>query len=159
MDVSGPLRLGIDLVDIARFARVADDPGGCRLVFTAAELAHADTLGEGRRREYLAGRFCAKEATAKALGRGFSQGLYWHDIEVTGDAYGAPRVALSGGAQAVAARSHVERVDLSLSHQAGLAVCVAIAVSPAERPPCPRRPAVRRRAEPREHNHPLRCAR
>ena len=155
--MSGPLRLGVDLVDIARFARIAGHPGGCRLVFTRAELAHADTLGETRRREYLAGRFCAKEATAKALGCGFGQGLLWRDIEVIGDAHGKPLAALSGGAQAVATRSRVERVELSLSHQGGLVVCVAVAVAHAERRPCPRGTGIRRRAEPHQRHRLLGC--
>lgn len=121
------MRVGVDLLEIARFARIAAHPGGRRIVFSAAELAHAETLGAPRRTEYLAGRFCAKEASAKALGRGLGQGLVWHEIEVLTDAHGAPRVRLGGGALAVAERAGVERIDLSLSHHGGLVVCVAIA--------------------------------
>jgi holo-[acyl-carrier protein] synthase len=74
------VRIGIDLLDVARFGRVAAHPGGRRIVFTTAELAYADTLAGARRAEHLAGRFCAKEATAKLLGSGFGQGLVWRDI-------------------------------------------------------------------------------
>jgi holo-[acyl-carrier protein] synthase len=122
------MRLGVDLAEIARISRIAAHPGGRRLVFTAAELAHADTLGRRRANEYLAGRFCAKEAVAKVLGRGLGQGLVWRDIEVLGDRYGAPSVTLRGGARAVAGKARIDRVDVSLSHQAGLVVCVAAAV-------------------------------
>jgi len=122
------MRIGTDLVDVARFARIAAHPGGRRLVFTAAELAAADTLGERRRAEYLAGRFCAKEAVAKALGRGLGQGLVWRDIEVLGNAYGAPVATVRGGALAIAAEQRIERIEVSLSHQGGLVFCVAVAV-------------------------------
>jgi holo-[acyl-carrier protein] synthase len=122
------MRIGIDLLDMARFARIAAHPAGRRLVFTAAELVRADALGEQRRNEYLAGRFCAKEAVAKALGRGLGQGLVWHDIEVVGDANGAPVVTVRGGALAVATRERIERIQVSLSHQGGLVVCVAVAI-------------------------------
>ncbi|MFJ9718466.1 holo-ACP synthase [Streptomyces sp. NPDC101213] len=121
------MRIGVDLLEIDRFARIAAHPGGRRIVFSAAELARADGLGAGRRTEFLAGRFCAKEASAKALGRGLGQGLVWHEIEVLSDAHGAPRVLLRGGALAVAEQAGIERIDVSLSHHAGLVVCVAIA--------------------------------
>jgi holo-[acyl-carrier protein] synthase len=122
------MKIGIDLVDIARFARIAAHPVGRRLVFTAAELVRADTLGGQRRSEYLAGRFCAKEAVAKALGRGLGQGLVWRDIEVVGDTYGAPAVTVRGGALEVATRERIEHIEVSLSHQGGLVVCVAVAM-------------------------------
>lgn len=122
------MRIGVDLLAIDdRFARIAAHPAGRRIVFSAAELSRADALGAARRTEFLAGRFCAKEASAKALGRGLGQGLVWHEIEVLGDAHGAPRVRLGGGALDVAAQAGIERIDLSLSHHAGLVVCVAIA--------------------------------
>jgi holo-[acyl-carrier protein] synthase len=121
------MRVGVDLLEIARFAKIAAHPGGRRIVFSAAELAHAETFGAARREEYLAGRFCAKEASAKALGRGLGQGLVWREIEVLTDAHGAPRVQLGGGALAVAEQAGIERIDLSLSHHGGLVVCVAIA--------------------------------
>jgi holo-[acyl-carrier protein] synthase len=135
------MRLGIDLVDVARFARIARHPYGRRLVFTAAELAYADALGEARRTEHLAGRFCAKEATAKALGRGLGQGLVWRDIEVVHDAWGAPGVVLRGGARTVAARERINEVHLSLSHQGGFVVCVAAALPPAPACGCAGHPA------------------
>lgn len=122
------MRLGVDLLDIARFARIAARPRGLRLAFTAAELAEAEDLGDQRRAEFLAGRFCAKEATAKALGRGLGQGLSWRDIEVLRDGFGAPRVVLGGGARSVAEQYGVHVVEVSLSHQGGWVVAVALAL-------------------------------
>lgn len=139
------MRLGVDLLDIDRFARIAAHPGGRRIVFSAREQAHADTLGEPRRTEYLAGRFCAKEAAAKALGRGFGQGLVWRDIEVLADAHGAPVVCLSAGAADVAEQAGVAGIALTLSHHGGLVVCVAVAM-PAVDVPCD--PACRRLPHP-----------
>ncbi|MFC6599336.1 holo-ACP synthase [Kitasatospora paranensis] len=133
------MRVGIDLLEIARITRIAAHSGGRRIVFSTAELAYADTLGAVRCTEYLAGRFCAKEATAKALGRGLGQGLTWREIEVLADAHGAPQVLLSGGARTVAEQAGIGRIDLSLSHQGGLVVCVAVALpreAPAPASPC-----------------------
>src|SRR5262245_66662879 len=96
------MRLGVDLQSVSRFARIARHPRYRSLVFTKAELAGATRLGEARHVEWLAGRFCAKEAVAKVLGRGFWQGLLWRDIEVVSDEWGAPMVTLSGGAHRIA---------------------------------------------------------
>jgi len=127
------MRIGVDLTEIARISRIAAHPAGRRLAFTEAELGHADTLGDKRRTEFLAGRFCAKEAVAKALGHGLGQGLVWRDIEVLSGPLGAPEVRLGGGADAIAARAGIERIDLSLSHTGGFVVGVAIALLRTER--------------------------
>ncbi len=44
---------------------------------------------------HFAGRFCAKEAVAKALGTGFGAHLSWHDLEILNDEHGKPSVFLS----------------------------------------------------------------
>jgi holo-[acyl-carrier protein] synthase len=123
------MRIGVDLMSVSRFARVAAHRRYRTVVFTAAELAEANTLAEPRFTERLAGRFCAKEAVAKALGRGFGQGLSWRDIEVTADDWGAPTVALHRGARVVADEAGVRKVQLSLTHQNDLVVCVATAIT------------------------------
>lgn len=123
------MRIGVDLISVSRFARVAAHRRYRTVVFTSAELAEADTMAEPRRGERLAGRFCAKEAVAKALGRGFGQGLSWRDIEVTADDWGAPTVALHRGARRVADEAGVHTVKLSLTHHSDLVVCVATALT------------------------------
>jgi holo-[acyl-carrier protein] synthase len=98
-------------------------------VFTEAELAGSQGLGEARHTEWLAGRFCAKEAAAKVLGRGFwQQGLRWRDIEVVSDEWGAPVVTLSGGARRIADSAGIANIALTLSHHNDLVVCVATGV-------------------------------
>jgi holo-[acyl-carrier protein] synthase len=86
-------------------------------------------MAQARRAERLAGRFCAKEAVAKALGRGFGQGLSWRDIEVTADDWGAPTVALHRGARRVADEAGVHAVKLSPTPHRDLVVCVATALT------------------------------
>ncbi len=122
------MRIGIDLLDMARFDHIAAHPAGRRIVFTPAELEYADTLAGPRRAEHLAGRFCAKEATAKMLGHGLGQGLVWRDIEILRNALGGPGVRLRGGAQRIAERLGVTCVQVSMSHQGGLVVCVVATV-------------------------------
>ncbi len=143
------MRIGVDLLSVSRFRPVAGHPRYRTVLFTEAELAQADRLGPERYGERLAGRFCAKEATCKLLGRGFGQGLRWRDIEVTSDRWGAPVVRLTGGARRLADAAGLRDVVVTLTHQADLVVAVAVGL-PARATTVPpralrhRRPATRR---------------
>jgi len=128
------MRLGVDLMSVSRFARIAEHHRYRALVFTERELSQAGRLGSQRYLERLAGRFCVKEATCKLLGRGFGQGLRWPDIEVGTDAWGAPAVTLSGGARRLADEAGLQEIAVTLSHQVDLVVAVA-AADHGRRPP------------------------
>ncbi|WP_019435813.1 4'-phosphopantetheinyl transferase superfamily protein [Streptomyces sp. AA0539] len=121
------MRIGVDLQTVSRFARVAARERLRGLLFTEAELDHADRLGPRRATEWLAGRFSAKEAVYKLLGRGFGQGPRWREIEVLSDRWGAPAVTLEGEARRLADRAGLRAVTVTLTHQADLVVAVAAA--------------------------------
>ena len=113
--------VGVDVVDVARFARVlARTPRLAQRLFTEAEA----TLG---RVESLAARFAAKEAVAKALGA--PGGLRWVDAEVVSAASGRPCLALHGGVAEEATAQGITRWHLSLSHDGGIATAVVVAES------------------------------
>ena len=92
--------IGSDLCDIRRIEKALTRFGDRFLnrVFTQTEQSKA------RRRPVmaptLAKRFAAKEACAKALGTGFSRGVFLHDIGVVNLLSGQPSLELTGGAQA-----------------------------------------------------------
>ncbi len=121
------MKIGVDLLSVSRFSRVAQHHRYRTLVFTETELAQAGQLGSARYTERLAGRFCVKEATCKLLGRGFGQGLRWRDIEVTNDEWGAPVVTLTGGARQLAEQANLHDITVTLTHQVDLVVAVAAA--------------------------------
>jgi holo-[acyl-carrier protein] synthase len=121
------IRIGVDLMGVSRFAPIAAHERYRTLLFTPAELAQAAGLSPAQYTQRLAGRFSAKEAVCKMLGRGFCQGLVWRDIEVTADSWGAPQVTLTGGARQVAEQAGVGPIALTLTHQADLVVAVAVA--------------------------------
>src|SRR5690625_4977907 len=65
-------------------------------VLTERELERYAFFDNKRRRiEYLAGRFAAKEACAKALGTGIGKLSFQH-IEVMNDQQGAPYIVVEG---------------------------------------------------------------
>jgi holo-[acyl-carrier protein] synthase len=93
--------LGSDLCNIERIANSLERFGERfeNRVFTEIERAKAK-----RRPFTVAGtyakRFAAKEAFSKAVGTGFSRGVFMKDIGVVNAPSGAPTLALTGGAKA-----------------------------------------------------------
>lgn len=121
--------IGVDVVDIARFERAMSRTPrlGARL-FTASELVKD---GKPRSLRSLAGRFAAKEALIKAFGD--SEGVHWQDIRVVNDDLGSPAFELSGSTLEVAAAKGIDRMHLSMTHDAGLSIAYVIAESRGDR--------------------------
>ena len=117
--------VGTDLVEVERVAQTVArfGPRFLERVFTQEELR------ESRRRiTWLAGRFAAKEACAKALGTGIGAAVAWRDMQVLRQPGGKPSLRLLGDAAARAASLHIVQMDVSISHthQYALAVVVAL---------------------------------
>jgi holo-[acyl-carrier protein] synthase len=101
--------LGIDLVEIARIERAMRKPRFLNRILTEAERSQNLTPA------YVAGRWAAKEAVAKAV----DIGLNWHDVVVVSTPTGAPVVhcrKLKPG----------QSLLVSISHERNHAVAVAI---------------------------------
>lgn len=94
------LGIGSDITDARRVAEVLERHGErfIERVFTPVERAKSER--RKRRAESYAKRFAAKEACAKALGTGLSQGVFWRDMGVVNLPSGAPTMLLTGGAKA-----------------------------------------------------------
>ena len=123
------LGTGIDLTDVDRIRHMLAEHGE-RFVsrcFTAAERAYCEQSTR-RRAEHYAARFAAKEAVLKALGTGLRDGITWTDIEVTRSDTGQPGIELAGRAAMRAARLGIGAWQVSLSHTAGTAAAVVIAL-------------------------------
>lgn len=90
--------VGTDLVEIARMEAVVDRQGErfIQRILTPAEQTVYHNLAHPAR--FLAKRFAAKEAVAKALGTGIGRGVSWQDIQIENHDTGAPHVTLTGGA-------------------------------------------------------------
>ena len=114
---------GADLCDIRRIEQVMTRFGERFLqrVFTEAERARA-----GRRHPRIqpgtyAKRFAAKEACSKALGTGFSRGVFHSDMGVVNLPSGQPTLQLTGGAAArlreITPPGRVARIHLTLTDE------------------------------------------
>ncbi|WP_426313335.1 holo-ACP synthase [Methylobacterium fujisawaense] len=122
--------IGSDLCDIRRIARTLERHGArfTHRVFTEGERARCDR--RAARAEGYARRFAAKEACAKALGTGFSAGVFWRDMEVVNLPSGQPTLRLVGGAAARLAEllpaGHAARLHVSLTDDPPMAQAFVI---------------------------------
>lgn len=122
------LGIGIDLVEIAKIERSMQSPAFMRKVFTQAEVEDCASLKN--KAERLAGKFAAKEAFMKAVGRGLRQGLWFGQIEVLHDEATRPYLKITGEAERQAQRLNVGCTHLSISHAGGMAAAIVILESP-----------------------------
>ena len=88
--------IGIDIIDVSRIETIFNKYGKkfiskcfsdheCNLFFSEVNVNKIN---------FLAKRFAAKEACAKALGTGFSKGIFMKDIQVENDINGKPKLKL-----------------------------------------------------------------
>jgi holo-[acyl-carrier protein] synthase len=121
---------GVDLAEVERIQRALEDPRiGRRFrqrVFTEKEIAYCENKRRGKYESY-AGRFAAKEAVMKALGRGWGSKVCWLDIEVVRARSGKPEIALHDKTAQLADQLGIRRWALSITHtkQHGLAYVIA----------------------------------
>lgn len=111
------LSVGTDLVALGRIEKAMGRSGFIERILTERERGRALT------KEYVGGRWAAKEAVAKCLmGRG-SGPLGWHDVEV---------ISGEGGEPLVEVNERVLTSDLgvlvSISHERDYAVAFAVLV-------------------------------
>lgn len=117
------LGIGTDMVRIARMERPLTRPHFMQRVFTPEEReilrCSADPM------QWAAGRWAAKEAVAKAMGCGLS-GCPLEDVSILPDAKGAPQVHLNGRARERLRCMGGSQVWISIAHEAGMALAVAV---------------------------------
>ena len=96
-------------------------------LFTAGEQAYCEA--RKHRATHYAARFAVKEAVMKVLGTGWARGVRWVDIEVVRERGQAPQVVLHGATARIAAEQGIDRIHVSITHDAGLALAFCVAES------------------------------
>lgn len=120
--------VGADLVEVERITQTVQrfGPRFLQRIFTPEELQESRS-----RMTWLAGRFAAKEACAKALGTGVGAHAAWRDMRVLRQPNGKPELRLSGDAAARAAMLGLTSFDLSIAHTHQFAMAVVVGLSTA----------------------------
>ncbi|MEX1993328.1 MAG: holo-ACP synthase [Steroidobacteraceae bacterium] len=118
--------IGTDVVRIERIAAVYQRFGAhfVERLLLSEERAVFDP--ERRPARFLAMRFAAKEAIAKALGTGFGHGIWIRDLGFVANAWGRPEVRFSPRGREVADRLGAGEGHVSLTDDAGLVIAVAV---------------------------------
>ncbi len=117
------LRVGVDLIDIARVERAIERHGErfFNRFFTLAEQVYC-----GGRLPSLAARLAGKEAVSKALGTGIGD-VRWVEIEILADERKRPTLLLYGEAHQLATQLGLNEWDISLSHTNTQAMAFVVA--------------------------------
>lgn len=126
--------VGIDLVDLARFAELLAEPGTAfaEKTFTAQERAAAAARPSRAPAQHLAARYAAKEAFVKALSSALSPSPLPRaladltEIEVVSDDEHRPQLALRGRLRTLAEQAGVRTIHVSLTHEGAMAAAVVV---------------------------------
>lgn len=115
------MRIGIDIIKVSRFAKLAKNNEFLNKYFCQSELDH---FYQKKHLQTLAGIFCAKEAFLKAVGFGFAnQDINVKSIKVIHNEYGKPQILLEDKTKK---ELNIKQMDLSISHDDGLAIAVCV---------------------------------
>lgn len=110
------LGVGTDLVRVERLRPMLERHGH-RLLERLLHPEELQQVPDVRPEAFVARRFAAKEALAKALGCGVGRDMALNEACVIHDAAGRPGFALSGSVERTAARLGVLRIHLSISDE------------------------------------------
>ena len=114
--------IGTDIVHIKRMRDNLDKYGDkfARRILTDLEFIEFENKND--KAAFLAKRFAAKEAAAKAMGTGFSQGLSLHHIGVGHDDAGKPVLEFLDVAEKFIQEKNIKQAHLSLADERDYAV-------------------------------------
>ncbi len=118
--------IGVDIAETVRFEKLSAKFGErfARRILTDDELAEFD-----RRKQsniYLATRFAAKEAVAKALGSGIGEQLGFHSIQIDNDTQGKPLLRFLGSATDLITDLKIKNAMISLSDEKHYVVAMVV---------------------------------
>ena len=140
--------IGVDVLQLTRIER-SYRRFGERFVERLLMPAERSQLERTRRPErFLAMRFAAKEAVVKAMGTGFSHGMWIRDVGIVQDAWGKPELVYSARGERLRRKLGIGAGHVTLTDEAGLIVAVAVLMAAARRRPARKtaRDSVRRSA-------------
>ena len=116
------IAIGTDIVEIQRIASALERQGDkfVQRILTESEIAEYQARGNSV--AFLAKRFAAKEAIAKALGTGIGRGISFQHMIVSNNSEGAPQVELQANAAERLKQLGGTNVLLSLSDEKNTAL-------------------------------------
>jgi len=114
--------IGTDIVEIIRIQSAIEKHGNGFAKKILSEYEYNIFLEKKQSAAFLAKRFAAKEAAAKAFGIGFRKGLSLQHIEVVNDKNGAPTFKFYEQAKNLIIINQITNIRLSLSDEKNYAI-------------------------------------
>ncbi|HSH87882.1 MAG: holo-ACP synthase [Methylophilus sp.] len=118
--------IGTDIVEVERIQASLDQFGEPFARRILAESEWADYQASQLKARFLAKRFAAKEAFAKAIGTGIRGDVSFHNIAVTHDALGRPLLQLAPTLQGFLKQHHIHQSHISISDEKNLALAYVV---------------------------------
>lgn len=118
--------IGVDVLEVKRIAETLERYGNRFIERLLMPQEQAQLAKTQRRVRFIAMRFAAKEAIVKAMGTGFSHGVWIRDVGVVQNAWGKPEVVFSERGERVRRGLGVGDGHVTLTDEAGLVVAVAV---------------------------------
>ena len=118
--------IGTDIVEVDRIRKFCNNFGEKFLNRILLPTEKKYCLNYTDPAPYIAGRFAAKEAIAKAFGFGIGEKLGWHDMEIIREKTGKPNVQLHNKAHLLMDKIGSEKIQITLSHTNKHATATAI---------------------------------
>lgn len=111
------IAIGTDIVEIQRIASALERQGDKFVQRILTKSERVEYQARGNPVAFLAKRFAAKEAIAKALGTGIGRGISFQQLIVSNNSDGAPQVELQANAAERLKQLGGSKVLLSLSDE------------------------------------------
>lgn len=118
--------IGVDVLEVKRIGETLERFGEHFVERLLMPEERAQLAKTQRRQRFIAMRFAAKEAIVKAMGTGFSHGVWIRDVGVVQNAWGKPEVVFSERGERVRKGLGVGEGHVTLTDEAGLVVAVAV---------------------------------
>ncbi|MGH8181412.1 MAG: holo-ACP synthase, partial [Steroidobacteraceae bacterium] len=118
--------IGVDVLEVKRIGETLERYGNHFIERLLMPEEQAQLAKTQRRVRFIAMRFAAKEAIVKAMGTGFSHGVWIRDVGVVQNAWGKPEVVFSQRGERVRRGLGVGDGHVTLTDEAGLVVAVAV---------------------------------
>ncbi len=118
--------IGVDVLEVKRVGQTLQRFGEHFIERLLMPQEREQLVKTRRRERFIAMRFAAKEAIVKAMGTGFSHGVWIRDVGVVQNAWGKPEVVFSERGERVRRELGVGEGHVTLTDEAGLVVAVAV---------------------------------
>mgnify|MGYP003327040292 FL=1 len=121
--------IGIDSVEQDRISRVLSKYGQRfqdKILGPQEKKEIEIKLTQFQKVRYLSNNFACKEAFSKALGLGFSDGIFPKEIEILRDTKGKPYICLSGNAKKLTNKLDIQKINVSITDTTNLSTAFVI---------------------------------